>query len=382
MKKKVAIVIQRYAPDTAGSEQHARITARLLAERYEVEVLTTTASDMVTWRNHFSPGETSEGSIKVKRFEVTSGRQKTWEGLYALMLRRLKTHGETGWPLSLEEEWIRLQGPHSEGLLAYLSEHQQNYDAVIFYTYLYSPTYFGTACVEKNRSLLMPTLHDEPAARLACYAHAARRVKRVVWNTFAEQKLGEKLWGNVPGTMTGLPIDIPDPVSPFRAAPYVLYSGRIEPGKGCDDLVGMIQNSSARVDLRLTGTKYMKLSGSRIHYEGYVTAQKKLELLAGCICFAMPSPNESLSIATLEAMAAGVPVLVNGRNPVLREHVEESGGGLCYESPDEFNEAVLTLKDNADLRFTMGEKGRVYVERRFSHHAIRDAWISAIESEA
>jgi serine phosphatase RsbU (regulator of sigma subunit) len=46
------------------------------------------------------------------------------------------------------------------------------------------------------------------------------------------------------------------------------------------------------------------------------------------------------------------------------------------------SEILLTLKDNADLRSSMGQKGRAYVQRRFSHHSIRDAWIYAIESEA
>ena len=54
---KIAFVIQRYGSDIlGGSEYHCRLIAERLAERHDVEVLTTCARDYITWRNGLPPG--------------------------------------------------------------------------------------------------------------------------------------------------------------------------------------------------------------------------------------------------------------------------------------------------------------------------------------
>ncbi len=377
MKPRIAIVVQRYAPNTAGSEHSARNFAAMLSEDYSVDVLTTTALDMVTWKNHFEPGEAMEGPVRVLRFSVTIGRDPSWERLYGLMLRRLETGQRTGFSIALEEEWIRLQGPHSEDLLAYLSREQGNYERVIFFTYLYSPSYFGSFLVDRARTVFVPTLHDEPAAQMFCFAHAAKRAGRWIWHSEAERSLAGKLWNVSGGRVVGLPISVPDRITPAASTrPYVLYSGRIEPGKGCDVLFDYAKNLSG-VELRLTGSRYMTVPRS-FQYEGYVPEQRKFELMAGSLCFVMPSPNESFSIATLEAMACGVPVLVNGANPVLVEHVEKSGGGLLYRSEAEFQSAVADLLKKSDLRNELGMRARDYVRNRFSKERVRSDLLAAL----
>ena len=49
---KLAVVVQRYGQTiNGGAELHARYVAEHLARHAEVEVLTTCATDYVTWRN-------------------------------------------------------------------------------------------------------------------------------------------------------------------------------------------------------------------------------------------------------------------------------------------------------------------------------------------
>ena len=54
---KLAVVVQRYGQAiNGGAELHARYIAEHLARHAEVEVLTTCATDYVTWRNELPPG--------------------------------------------------------------------------------------------------------------------------------------------------------------------------------------------------------------------------------------------------------------------------------------------------------------------------------------
>ena len=54
---KLAVVVQRYGQAiNGGAELHARYIAEHLARHAEVEVLTTCATDYVTWRNELPAG--------------------------------------------------------------------------------------------------------------------------------------------------------------------------------------------------------------------------------------------------------------------------------------------------------------------------------------
>ena len=46
-----------------------------------------------------------------------------------------------------------------------LEAERDRFDAVLFFTYLYFPTYWGLRAAPE-RSILVPTAHDEPALRL------------------------------------------------------------------------------------------------------------------------------------------------------------------------------------------------------------------------
>ena len=62
-------------------------------------------------------------------------------------------------------EWLKQQGPWCPALIDYLRRHHQQYDVLIFFTYLYAPTVLGLE-VNPARSILVPTAHDEPAIKL------------------------------------------------------------------------------------------------------------------------------------------------------------------------------------------------------------------------
>jgi hypothetical protein len=68
-------VIHRFGADIAGgSEGHCRLIAEHLAERHDVTILTTCAKDHITWKNHYPPGESHVGALRVVRVPVAEPR--------------------------------------------------------------------------------------------------------------------------------------------------------------------------------------------------------------------------------------------------------------------------------------------------------------------
>ncbi|MBL8299935.1 MAG: glycosyltransferase family 4 protein [Rhodanobacteraceae bacterium] len=376
---RVAIVVQRWHPDIAGgSEALAWHYAQLLRRRGEVDLLTSCALDYRSWDNALPGGEDYRDGVRVLRFASAWPRGSWFNELHRRLLQAHareieREHGtELSWRAPLAEQFVRAQGPWCPGLLDYLAQHGDSYDAVLFCTYLYPTTYFGIDCVPAHKRVLVPTLHDEPPAYLPIYAQAAHRVPRIIWLTEAERRLGARLWGLDRGTVVGMAVDVPQSAPAVRARPYFLYCGRIDESKGCRELVATFRHwrSTRRdaVDLVLTGANHLDLrDGDGVHYLGFVDSDEKYALMAGASAFVMPSRWESFSIVTLEALAQGTPVIVNAQCDVLADHMTASTAGWSYQGNEELQrcmDAALALDTNQ--RASLADSGRRYVASRYA----------------
>ncbi len=90
----------------------------------------------------------------------------------------------------------------------------------------------------------------------------------------------------------------------------------------------------------------------------------------------LPSANESLSLATLEAWALSVPVLVNGAAAVLKGHCDKSQGGLYYLTEKEFAAGLSALRSDPALRSRLGANGKAYVERTYTWESITPKYVT------
>ncbi|MBW4597120.1 MAG: glycosyltransferase [Brasilonema angustatum HA4187-MV1] len=383
--KKVAIVVQRWHESiVGGSEALAWQYATLLSDEYKVDVLTTTALEYTSWANVLPAGSEAKQDINIYRFPVTIGRSNYWHNLHARLLRefhyrkhiQLKNSKLIPWNIALQEEFIRRQGPYSEPLLSFLKERCHDYEAIIFTTYLYPTTYFGVTQVPLAKVLLVPTLHDEPLAYLTAYKHMYENVRGWIWLTNAEKVLGEKLWGELPGSVVSMAVETL-PCSPFQAEyPYLLYCGRIDPSKGCSDLINFFiefkKSYPSNLRLILTGKAEIEIpSRPDIEFRGFVSAEEKFQLMAGASIFVMPSPYESFSIVTLEAMAQRTPVLVNGCCQVLVEHVVRSGCGQIYHDYAGFSEGIQQIMAQEHKSSKMGHIARKYVVENYAFGSVK-----------
>jgi glycosyltransferase involved in cell wall biosynthesis len=386
----LAVVVQRYGADvTGGSESLARAVAERLALRHDVTVLTTCARDYVTWRNELPPGVESQGGVRVHRFQTEEERSLDRFNAYAEPLYgREHTHEEA-------VEFLRLQGPVVPGLVQHLAENRTQLDAVLFFTYLYYPTYWGLRAAH-DHSILIPTAHDEPALRLDVFREVFALPRAFGFCSAPEERLVRSRFdlAGRPSAVTAIGVDTPnDPdVEGFRIrhdvrGPYLLYAGRIDAGKGCAEMVEHYfryrQEVRGALPLLLIGKLAMREpSVPGVRHLGFLSEEDKYAAFAGAQAVICPSPYESLSIVLLEALSLGTPVLVSGRSPVLRDHAVRSGGGLYYETAEEFREGVDLVASLGQLRAAMGASGRRYVAEHYRWPAVMDRFETLIEAAA
>ena len=112
---------------------------------------------------------------------------------------------------------------------------------------------------------------------------------------------------------------------------------------------------------------------------GYISEEDKYGLMAGAKALILPSEYESLSLSVLESMALGVPVLVNGKCQVLRQHCEKSKGGFYYTGYEEFAKYLSQLVADEECQNQMGNAATDYVQREYSWEKTVDMYRMLIE---
>ena len=365
---RILIVVQRYGEEVVGgSEGHARSAAVRLSLRHQVEIATTTALDYWTWANHYPPGDTTIDGLTVHRFPVVGGRRADFKELE----KRILTEPHT---LAEEQDWLTAQGPHTPALLDFLHDRGREYDAVLFYTYIYEPTAAGLPVVPE-RAALISTAHDEAPLGLAPYRALFQLPRAFGFLTPEERDLVYGRFGNehIPHEILGMGLGVP-PQSDLGASvsgdrPLVLYLGQVSEGKGVDDLIALWDAHRAkdpRGTLVLAGSTRMNVpQRDDVEVLGRVSEEQKWALLRAADALVLPSRFESLGIVLLEAWQVGTPVLVPNTNPVTSGQVRRSGGGVVYER-EAFADALAAVLDAGK---TMGERGREWVESECSPEA-------------
>ena len=149
-----------------------------------------------------------------------------------------------------------------------------------------------------------------------------------------------------------------------------MYAGRIEPGKGCGELLEYFIRLSPRfpdLSLVLIGNLLMELPRHpRIHYLGFVSSEEKNAAMARAVATIHPSHFESLCMAALESMAVRTPVLVQASADPLKQHCLVGNGGLFFSSYEEFALGLELLLKDARLRAALGHNGLEYILKNYT----------------
>ena len=163
-----------------------------------------------------------------------------------------------------------------------------------------------------------------------------------------------------------------------RAAPTVLFVGRLSSEKGCAVLLEaarLLVERGRRFKLVFVGdgperpslerTVHLARLGSYVAFEGWKLDVSAYYTQADVV--AVPSLREGLSLTALEAMASGVPVIAS-RTGGLAEIVLDEETGLLVEPGDGAGLAAALDRCLADpaLRRRLGDAGRRRALERYS----------------
>ncbi|MDJ0849922.1 MAG: glycosyltransferase [Myxococcota bacterium] len=89
-------------------------------------------------------------------------------------------------------------------------------------------------------------------------------------------------------------------------------------------------------------------AGVRVAYHGAVPAEEVTERLGGYDLFLLPSKSESFGYAILEALAAGLPVLISEGTPWRHLEPARVGWDLPLEAPERFGEVLQRCVDMSE----------------------------------
>lgn len=149
---------------------------------------------------------------------------------------------------------------------------------------------------------------------------------------------------------------------------HILYLGLITKAKGIYDLLDVINEHKVEFDGKIT----LHIGGNGetitlqniikehgfsniVKFEGWVSGDKKVELLNNTDVFILPSYTEGLPISILEAMSYSLPVIstpVGGIPEVVRDG--ENGFLIKPGDKDALFNAIVRLANDEELREKMG----------------------------
>ena len=118
---------------------------------------------------------------------------------------------------------------------------------------------------------------------------------------------------------------------------------------------------------------------ARVIPTGFVTDEEKRAIMMHSCLLVNPSKYESLSLIVLEALNDRVPVLVNGRCEVLKEHCIRSKGAVkCYTDEKSFCDALDIILSDPEVRAYMAGQGYDYYLRNYTWEKIMPRLYKAI----
>jgi glycosyltransferase involved in cell wall biosynthesis len=236
--------------------------------------------------------------------------------------------------------------------------------------------------------------------RMRAHLDAASAVH---YTTEAERDAGE-LQLNVPTIVEPLGVDLTEfeslpPPGTFRrkfpqtrSRPLVVFLGRIHPGKGLELLVpafARAQVGDAMLVIvgpdsegyRATVEQTVRQHGlqDRVLFTGMLRGPERVAALADATLFALPSFHENFGVAIIEALAAGVPVIISDEVNIHREIAAAGVGGVVGTQVEPLAAELTRWLNDSALRGDAARKARPFIWQHYDWNRIARRWAAHYE---
>jgi glycosyltransferase involved in cell wall biosynthesis len=170
---------------------------------------------------------------------------------------------------------------------------------------------------------------------------------------------------NVTVIPNGVDVDEFKPAQSTGAALSLFSVSRLVPRKNIHVLIAAVEqlvSEGAALSLIIAGTgpeedrirRLAAQSSGSVRFAGFIDEARKRHLLSESDVFVQLSTREGLSIATLEALASGVPCVVSNL-PGVREPITPGQTGWYVDDPEDVQSVVATLRDVLAQRNRLAE---------------------------
>jgi len=378
---KIRAVVQRWGPDVAGgAESFCRsLTTRLARRGHDVQVITSTATDYLTWKPAHTAGTSTEEGVEVVRLQPRFLRDPE---RFAHLDQRV-SFAERPLAPSAQLDWLLLEGPTLDGLEREL---RRPADITTFYTYLYPTTATGISLASPfGPTLVHPTAHSEPQLNLQIFDSMFDHTDMFVVSTPEEAELIEaRSRGRARVELLGIGVDPIDTAAaglPDAAGgrPYVTVVGRVDPAKGSMEAVRYFAEYKKRnpghLALVIVGEQTTEIPAHPdVIVTGFIEQAARDSIMSNALVLIQPSWFESFSLVLAEAWTAGVPALVQRNCAATAGQVSRSGGGLLYHDYASFEASLGMLLESKPTRHSLGESGREFVAHNYSWDTVLDRY--------
>ncbi len=300
-------------------------------------------------------------------------------------------------------------------LSSWLWRHMHEYDLVHIHTVF---AYASTAAAMIARAKGVPYIvrplgvlnrwgfeNRKPFLKRLSFAAIDKRIllhaAAVQYTSEQEKAEAERLCVAANAVVVPNPIRIPGDLAPPEhtgggvAQPVILFMSRLDEKKGLDLLIQAFARVKRRFPesvLVVAGSggapleKSLRLLAEReqvadaIEWAGFVSGAPKRDLLARARVFVLPSYSENFGVAVVEAMAAGLPVVISDQIGI-HPAITQGGAGLVTPcSVSALSDALVAMLADPAAAKAMGERGRQVASNEFSIPIVAGKLVSLYQS--
>jgi glycosyltransferase involved in cell wall biosynthesis len=381
---KVLHVIPGISKEDGGPSNAIFPMCRALMDQGVDVVLATTdhGIDVSSFESQVPSSKSGDGKTRTRNSEL--GTRNFYKGVPTIFF-----------PMQLGQSF-----KYSRPFAQWLSEHVGDYDAVHIHAV------FNHACIAAARACrqqrvpyivrplgtLDPWSMKQKSLRKRAFWHGG--VKRMLssaaavhYTAKAEQEATEKLLSLNHGVVVPLGIESsegcvttsPKILSPelqsLAQHPYVLVLSRLLPTKGLDVLLDafvallrqkefahwrlvMAGEGPAEYVTRLRQTAAAANVSDRVLFPGWLDGPAKDAVLQNASILALPSHHENFGLCVMEALNAGVPVLISPQVNLSVEVKAAGAGWVARIDVDSFRGALREAFSSENERLRRGKAGR------------------------